>query len=371
VYLPAFPSMKDYFQVSDAVIQWVLTANFFGLCLSSLFYGPLTDAYGRRHILLLGLGIFLWGSIGCVVAESIESLLWWRFVQGLGTSAVFVIPGAVIFDIYNKEDAIQAMGGLNTLITLVMSISPLMGSYLNITFGWQANVWFLAGFSLMAFLLVLFCSKESLMPQDRQLLHLKRIGFDYARLATSGKAMNPLMILNIVFGAYMIYIANLSLVYIDYLHVDEWIFSLYQGSILLTFALVSIFHSRFMSWMGEHRVRKGGLYLLAIGATLLFLITYLWPSATISMSLAMMVFTAGFALLCPVLFADYMSVFPEMKGVASALCSSARLVFMAGAVAFSGVVFNGSMLPVGTLMLLLTAMAIGCLGYSLRSKTTC
>jgi len=117
MYVPAFPQMIDYFGISENKIQLVLSINFAGLCIAGLIAGPITDSYGRRATLIIGLLIFIIGSIGCVYTDNFAMLLFWRLLQGIATSVPMVIGAAMFFDKYTAEKAGKTIGVLNSFIS--------------------------------------------------------------------------------------------------------------------------------------------------------------------------------------------------------------------------------------------------------------
>src|SRR5437868_14748147 len=96
ISVPSFPDMAHYFQVSYVSIQLTIAVNFAGFCLASLFYGPLSDCYGRRKIMLIGNFLLLIGAAACVFATSLNILLLARFIQGLGASCSAVLVFTMI-----------------------------------------------------------------------------------------------------------------------------------------------------------------------------------------------------------------------------------------------------------------------------------
>jgi len=350
VFVPAFPSMLDYFSTTEAKIKMILSINFLGLCLASLVVGPLSDSFGRRKVLLWGLSLFALAGIACTYTTSIEVLLFWRFIQGMGCSVAFVVPGAIIFDLYTKEEAAQILGWYNSIITLAMSCAPLIGTYLQLVYGWQANFVLVAILASFAWLLVARFVKESL-PKDRQTpWHFPSILKGYGQLLTSFPAMANNGIICFVFAGYMIYIANLSLLFITYFGMEEKIYALYQGAVLLVFAMVSIFCGRIINYIGTNRTRFWGNILSFIGAILLLLVALIAPKSPLLITLAMSIFTAGFAVMLGIVFGDYMEIYPKIKGIASALGNALRLFFMAGGIALSNTIFNGSTISIAILV---------------------
>ena len=138
MYLPALPTIAADLNASTAATQMTLMAFFlaFGVC--QIVYGPVSDMVGRKPPLYFGLALFTLGAIGCSLATSIGWLIAFRVVQGVGGSAVMVIPRAIIRDLHTGLEAAQLM----SLMMLVLSVSPILaplaGSALIVPFGWRA-----------------------------------------------------------------------------------------------------------------------------------------------------------------------------------------------------------------------------------------
>ncbi len=131
IYLPAFPDMMAAFNTDETMIQRVLSFNFLGICLASLIYGPLSDAIGRRKVLNIGYGFFIAGSLGCVFADTIEMLIFWRFLQGFGSAACMIIGAAMVFDLYKEEKAAEIVSDLNSLVVSIIAFAPMLGGWIN------------------------------------------------------------------------------------------------------------------------------------------------------------------------------------------------------------------------------------------------
>ncbi len=350
IFVPSFPALQDYFATTESKIQMIISLNFLGLCVASLFCGPLADAYGRRLVLNIGMFIFAISSIACTLVNSIEAMLFWRFVQGLGTSVAFVVPSAIIYDVYDQEKAAKMLGIYNSIITFAMSFAPIIGSALYLTFNWRANFIFVAALASFTFIMALIFVRESLDKEKRAIMHVPSILQSYKKLLKNKKAMANLFLVCGVCGAYFVYIANLSLIFINHLGVSETNYGYYQAVILLIFAAVSFSSGYVINALGLTRTRMLGEKITVVGAVLFLGVAILASTSPFWITVTMAIFTGGFALNVGILFGDYMSVYPEIKGVASALANSIRLFVMAALIAFAGVLFNGTIMPVAMIV---------------------
>jgi MFS transporter, DHA1 family, multidrug resistance protein len=151
--IPSFPDMRAFFGASEAQVQNTLSVNFLAFCLSGLLYGPISEACGRKRVMLFGATGFLIGAVGCVCSGSIYQLMFWRFIQGFGASSTWVLAFVMITDKYSGDKAASYIGKINAYMTVFMASAPILGSLLINYFTWRAN------FSVVALLALISCHK--------------------------------------------------------------------------------------------------------------------------------------------------------------------------------------------------------------------
>ncbi len=166
IYLPAVPAIARHFAASGAQTGLALSAFLFGLAIGQLLYGPWSDRVGRRLPLLIGFGLYILASLGCVFAPSIEALIGFRFLQAFGGCAGVVISRAVVRDRFEHAEMLQIF----SLFMLVMGIgpilAPLLGGFILTLGDWTTEFWVLTGFGLACWLGVFLTLKESRNPDD-------------------------------------------------------------------------------------------------------------------------------------------------------------------------------------------------------------
>ncbi|WP_417879767.1 multidrug effflux MFS transporter [Vibrio sp.] len=139
IYLPSLPLISHDLAVSQAQVQSIVTFFLISFGLSQLFYGPLSDAIGRRPVFLAGQGVYLLGTLICVLwATSFEALLFGRFLQGLGAGSASVLGRSVLRDSYNGPDLTKALSYLSITASILPIISPVFGGWVAYHFGWQS-----------------------------------------------------------------------------------------------------------------------------------------------------------------------------------------------------------------------------------------
>lgn len=166
IYLPAFSFVREELGASDLNILDTLTSYMFGYSCSLLFAGALSDVYGRRPVLIVGIAIFFIASIGCSIADSVEQLMVWRFFQALGGGCGTLVARVVVRDVYDSKSQVKVLSYLASGLVLSPILGPIIGAYISSYFGWRPIFFALAFFSLAAWLLIWRYVDESL-SQDR------------------------------------------------------------------------------------------------------------------------------------------------------------------------------------------------------------
>ncbi len=271
IYLPAFPDMMRYFNTSEAVIQGLLSWNFIGICLSGPFYGPLSDSFGRKKILISAMGLFSLGSIGTVFAEHIEWMLVWRTIQGLGCGGCFTIGTAIIYDKFHHEDATKAINDLNCVIPVIMAMAPLIGGYLNIHYGFRSNFSVIAIFSLLTLLICTLKLEETLAPEKRAPFNIKTILSDFGKAMVCFKFWAPTIIVSCIFAGYLCYISYTSLLFVNNLGVSRVLYPVYQASVLISFVCASLTANKIINRKGVEQLKRYGLIFLSLGGVIFML----------------------------------------------------------------------------------------------------
>ncbi len=138
MYLPAFPMIAEKFGVTVARVELSLAAFFIGLALGQLVYGPMTDRFGRKPPLYIGLVVYIAASLGCAFAPTVEALIAWRFFQALGACGGIVIARAMVRDLFSHAESARVFSLLLLVMGVAPILAPLAGGYVAVYFGWPA-----------------------------------------------------------------------------------------------------------------------------------------------------------------------------------------------------------------------------------------
>ncbi len=164
MYLPAFPAIGRELQASAEAVQQTLALFFLGMAGGQLFYGPLSDRFGRRKPLLVGLALYVAASLGCACAHSVHALIVWRLLQGLGGCAGIVIARAVVRDRFDPVHAARIFSELMMVMGVAPILAPFIGGQLLLISTWRTLFWLLALFGAVCFAATLLLLRESWSP---------------------------------------------------------------------------------------------------------------------------------------------------------------------------------------------------------------
>jgi DHA1 family bicyclomycin/chloramphenicol resistance-like MFS transporter len=180
MYLPGFPQIEREF--GESGVERTMATYLFGIAVGQLVYGPLSDRFGRKPPLYIGLVLYAIGAFGCSLAVSLSMLMWMRVVQAIGACSPLVIGRAVVRDRCEPQDAAKAYATLMMIVSLGPIVAPTLGGWVITAFGWRA-VFVFQGLGSIAIIVAMHSMLvESRDPAHVQPLHFGRVLGSYGRL---------------------------------------------------------------------------------------------------------------------------------------------------------------------------------------------
>lgn len=346
LFVPSFPELQDQFNLSAFWVEASLSINFIGFCLSLFFVGSLADHYGRKPILLLGLMIFVIGSMLCLWAPAYHFLLVGRFLQGVGIAAPSILSFLIIADSYplSKQQFYLAM--LNGLMNAAAGAAPVIGSYITMYFHWQGNFMALLLLGLLTLVMTLLFIPMHKLPEHKETLSLK----GYLPIFQSKPLM--LLIVNIIFifVPYWIFVGMSPLLYMENLGVSLSHFGYYQGSMAVVFALGSVMYGLILNKV-DH---KKTLYF----SNLLFLFSFIFIAGLafvdstdpLLITAALLIFVIGQIIPTTILFPLCLNYLPQAKGKVAAIVQGSRLILSSLALQLAGYSYVGTFRNIGIIL---------------------
>ncbi len=366
MYLPALPTLEAEFAASTARVQHTVSAYLFGMGLGQLAFGPLTDRFGRKRPLLVGLGIFALASAGCALAHSIDSFVLLRFAQALGGSAGMVVIRAVIRD---RFDALQSARVLS-LMMLVMGVAPILaplaGGLLLVKGSWHWIFWVLAAYALFCVAAVFLFLEES-HPPDARAPSVGRALAGVLPLTRDRRFLGPDLVFIAAFGAFFAYLAAAPFVFIRFFSVPADRFGWYFGANALGFITVSQLNRRLLAGRGPRRVLGWGVYLLGVAALLLLACALTGIAGFAGVFGALFLVVASLGLIASNASAVALAPFGDRAGGAASLLGASQALTGVVASAAVGWIHAQGALPMAVVVA--ACAAISFVSYALLVKT--
>lgn len=353
IYTPSFPEMLTYFGTDAKTIQKLLSMNFLGLCLSSLLFGPASDAYGRKPTLFTGLFIFTLSSFGCAFTTSLDQMIFFRFLQGIGCGAITSAGLASFFDIYPPEKSARLVSVLNGTVGGLMALAPVLGNWISLSLGWRANFYLIAILATITTLCNFFFMKETLSKDKRSPFSISHIFKGYASLLINFPFMAHTFIWCLMLSIVFVFISNLSLIFVDYLDVPITDFGFYQTAIMGSFFAGSMSAALCIKKWGMLRTKVVGSLSFLIGVLSLWVFSYAQIKSAPLLLFAMALASLGSALSLTIFFSYSMTqVNDSLKGSAMSLTQSLRLFLTSGMIWLCANSFDGSTKPISLLAMI-------------------
>ena len=358
MYLPAMPTIAASLQTSTAAAQMTLTAFFlsFGAC--QLIFGPLSDMVGRKPPLYFGLAIFLAGSIGCALAPSVEALIAFRFLEGVGASAAMVIPRAVVRDLHTGLEATRLMSLIMLVLSVAPILAPLFGSVLIVPFGWRAVFVAVSVIALIGLSLVQFSLPETRPPVARTPVSLAGLLGGFSMLFRDARFLGLTFIGGLGMSSFFVFLANSSFVYMNHFGLTPTQFSLAFALNAIGFIGASQFAAALGGRFGMPRLVTGAVALHTLFAMILLVVTLLGSdSLPVLMALLFCAF-ACLGLVVPTVMVLALEPLGPIAGLASALGGTLQMVTGGLMIVLVSQFFNGTATPMVVTIALCAAGAL-------------
>lgn len=352
ILLPSLPSIAKSLNVSTAAVSSAISIYLAIFAIGQLVVGPLSDRYGRLKLVVLGLGIFLLGSLWCEFSTNLPMLLIGRAIQALGACAASVLSRAIARDLLSGEELTRAMAFIMVAMSAAPGFSPLIGGLLETTSGWRSEFLVVGMFGAIVAFAYFRLVGETHRPHPAASIQLGAILRGYGALTTDRRFLAPAGTIGLLMGAIFAMFSGSPRIVIE-----GFGFSAFQLGLFFASTVFAAFGSGMMAprlaiRFGHHRATAIGLAIALSGGLLLTSTYWIGPSIW-SYIFSVMLFLTGFGMVSPLVTANALQPFGDRAGLASAL-----LGFLQMAGATLGVVLAASIanatLAVGIVQTILT-----------------
>jgi DHA1 family bicyclomycin/chloramphenicol resistance-like MFS transporter len=357
LYLPSLPTIAEDLQAPEAHIQLTISVFLAGLWFGMLLYGPLSDRFGRRRLLLGGISLYVLASLGCALASSAEQLILYRLVQALGGAAAAVLARAIVRDLFPLAEAARVLSLMHLVSMLAALAAPLVGSYLMQLAGWRSLFLLLMLFAGACLLLVLSKIPET-HPADSRGASLGAVFRAYARIVRQPQALGFILCMGLSFAGMFAFITASPFVYIEYFGVSPqgyaWLFALNIAGVTTATAL----NARWVSRVGPQQMLSYGTAVAALSGGALALLGCTGNAGLPAMVICVVLYISVTGLLGANCLACLLAHFPQQAGAAAGLAVAMQFGLGMACSALVGVFHDRTPLPMS---LIIGATGIGSL----------
>jgi DHA1 family bicyclomycin/chloramphenicol resistance-like MFS transporter len=355
VYLASMPSMAKALETDAAHIQLTMGVFTVGYAVSQLVYGPLSDRFGRRPVLIGGTLVFVLASFAAALSTTIETLIAFRVIQAFGACSGPVVGRAIVRDRYGR-DAAHIFAYISMAMMAMPILAPIIGGWLEIVFGWRANFHFMTGFGFVALIAILALLDESLEQPNRDALHPARLIGNYARLFVHSTFMGYALTIMGAFGGVMAFITASPFVLIELAGVDPRTYGVMFALTAAGFATGSFISARTSRKWGIVRSVRYGTSLNVVFSVLMVAPVLASVFDAWAICIAMILISMSNGLIFANCQAGAIAPFPRMAGTAAALMGA---MMMGGSFVVAAVIagaYDGTAKPMTLAILVCGAL---------------
>ena len=319
MYLPTLPRLGEALNAPVEQVQTTLSVFFAGFAVAQLIYGPLADRFGRKPILLTGLALFTLATIGCAVAETIEQLISYRFMQALGACAGPVIGRTIVRDIYGPQQAARMLSMIGTIMALAPAIAPILGGFLALWYDWPSIFYFLTGYGVLAIMLIAIKVNESLAQADRQSINPLAIGRNFATLLCDRNYIGYTLACSFTFSGLFSFLSGSAFVLIDYFKVPQEQYGFFFAFVVIGYMSGTQIAQRFGPRLGIQAMLARASLLGLVSGLAMAVPAWLGWHQLIWLIGCQFLFMVAVGMLMPQAMAGALAPFGHMAGTASSL----------------------------------------------------
>lgn len=364
IILPAFPDIGEQLGVSARELGLTLSSFFITFALAQLVVGPLADSYGRKKLILVGLSIFIVGTVVGGLAGSFETLIIGRVIQALGVCAAAVLARAVARDLFEGETLARALSLTMIATAAAPGFSPLLGSVLTTTLGWRA-IFILVGLAAFAVAVFYASTLGETHPAKRRVpLSLPGVIVAYGKLAVDGKFILPALSMSLLMSGLFASFGAAPAILINGIGLSSLHVGFYFAATVFVVFAAGMAAPRLAHRYGPQIITTGGILTALLGGVLLLI----GPESPGLgwYTLSMVMFLWGMGLANPLGTAITMSPFGKQAGLASALLGFLTMAAAATATWLGSVMIFPAVVTLGGIQT--TACLIALLLFLLRGK---
>ena len=367
MYLPALERVKQSFATSEFYAQLSVASFFVAFALGQLVYGPLSDKFGRKKPLYVGISLFIAVSLACVSFDNIYAFIFFRFLQALGGCAGVVLARAIVNDKFELREAAAMFALMMVVGSLAPMLAPTFGGFVLEFFPWQAIFTILFALGILLFIFIFFGLDESAEIKSDAAISIAAVARDYGEILRNKEFMRYTLGFAVAMSALFAYITGSSFIFLDYYGLSERAFGAVFGINALGMTLVSALNAKLAQKREPAALLNFGLIAM-FAMSLILLVCSMLGLPFICFELSLFVLLSSLGFIAPNATTLAMALFKGGRsGAASAVIGTTQFA-IAGAVSFivGAVGANEPLLLAG--VMIVCALSANAIYFVMREK---
>lgn len=358
IYAPSIPSIAHSLQTEISHVQWSMAVYLFGVALSLLVYGPLSEGFGRRRPMLVGLGIMALGSLLAGLSTSIWMLIGARFIQGCGAGAASGLWGAIFRDVFDQDAFAKYSSQIAIYIMFSLSLAPAIGGVLQDEWGWRSTFGLVFVYTLITFFAMLALYRETSRVYHKDRLCASFIKAGYKELATHRVFMGITLCNFLSYGAYfsLFVVSPVLLIHVAKLSATQFGLIMFAGS-CAAYLLAGTLNSRYVKRLGGATMLRFGWACMGLSGLLMLILPLAFGISGWSIAAPMILCFFGSTFIWPNAFSIALQPFPHIAGYAGV---SYRFMLLAGGAIIGSLIAylpHFTAIPLACVLIACTALA--------------
>lgn len=358
-YVPALPNIAHTFHTTAQMAQYTAIVWMVGGLIMQPVFGPLSDRFGRKPLIVYGGILFIVSSVACALALNIQMLLWARFLQGIAMPTMFIAGYAAINEFYESKTAIAILARMNSMTILAPAFGPMVGGAFLLYLDWRWIFLVLAVAALIAVSLLCFYMPETLVLEKRSThFKLKQIRRQYSLVLLNKKFMLYALITFLPIIGLIAWMMVGPFVVVNMFHYSTFDFGVIQLFVFASFILGTKLVTWFNHEARHQRLINIGLFCAVLGSILLSVITFYFTHLLLLPVIALMITTLGSGMMIPVLSRLTLDASQAPMGIKVTVFSIIRIASgIIGSICIT-LFYSGSLFSMAMIMLIFTLLAL-------------
>lgn len=318
-YLPSFGDMEVALKTDRVALQQTVSIYFASFAFMALWHGSISDSFGRRNVVLAGLAVYALASLGCAAATRVEQIWFLRIFHGFAAGAGIVVGRAVVRDMFDGALAQRMMSRVVLMYGLAPAIAPLVGGWLQVTFGWRSIFLFLCLLALLLLLAIVAYLPETLPRDQRKPFKLSSLANGYISLLSHRTFITWSLSYAAMFGGFFLYVLSSPVFLMNLLGVAETGFAWMFGPATAGLMTGSAMAGRMALRWTQGKTLAIGFFVMAVANVYNFVVCALHPHGVAWYVAFLFFYNAGMSLCIPTMTVRGLDCVPDRRGMGSSI----------------------------------------------------